>query len=409
MKIVLISQYFYPEQFSNNSIAKNMVERGHEVEVVACVPNYPQGAFFDGYSNSTRRSEIWEGVRVFRARTAARGTRTWHLALNYLTYPIMASFTLWRKTSKDADISFVSMPSPLFQAFAGVFLRRIRKVPTVYWVQDIWPESAVFTLGLKSPWIVKPLEAVCGWLYRRADLILVQSEAFPPMIERFGVPAEKIRVLANTAPDTYRVLDPADAPEQAKLVPQTGFRVMFAGNIGESQNFDMLIDAADRLKGHDISWVIIGSGRDADRAKSRIAELKLQDKFLFLGRFPEEDMPKFFTHADALIVSLKDSEIFRLTVPYKIQCYMACGKPIIACVRGEGARVVEAAEAGYAVSDISVDSLSATVLKMAKTSPAERAKLGRNARQYFEQTYAPDIIYGNLETWLREAADSKQH
>ena len=371
------------------------------------MPNYPQGVFFEGYSNTQKRMEVWESIRILRARTAARGTRAWHLALNYLTYPVTASYTLWRKGSKDADVSFVSMPSPLFQAFAGVFLKRIRKVPTVYWVQDIWPESAVFTLGLKAPWMVKTLEAICGWLYRRADLILVQSEAFPPMIERFGVPAEKIRVLSNTAPDTYSVMAPSEAPEQGKLVPASGFKIMFAGNIGESQNFDMLIDAADRLRTHDITWVIIGSGRDAARAQSRIADLGLEGKFQFLGRFPEEDMPKFFAHADALIVSLKDSAIFRLTVPYKVQCYMASGKPIIACIRGEGARVVEASGAGFAAPEISVDGICEAVLKMAGTSAAQRAVLGQNARQYFDNTYAPDIIYGNLETWLLEAARTK--
>jgi len=122
MKIAFLSQYFHPETFSNNAIAEALVARGHEVHAVPCVPNYPAGTFFPGYSNRARREETWRGVAIHRARTWPRGRSAASLALNYLVYPVTATWTAMRRVPGRPDVSFVSMPSPLLQAFAGVFL-----------------------------------------------------------------------------------------------------------------------------------------------------------------------------------------------------------------------------------------------------------------------------------------------
>ena len=405
MRIAFISQYFHPEQFSNNAIARNLVRRGHEVHVIPCVPNYPTGRFFEGYSNRHHREERWEGINIHRARTIPRGQTALSLIANFLFYPFAASWTMLRRIRERPDVSFVSMPSPLLQALAGVILRWRLGVPCVYWVQDIWPESATYTLNLRNPLIVRPLGWLCGWLYRRSDLVLVQSEAFPRMIARFGVPPERIRVLPNTAPDSYRPFAPAAASDEAKLIPQSGFRLMFAGNIGESQDFDTLIEAADRLRDReDLNWVIVGSGRDMSRVQRTIHERGLEDRFRFVGRHPEERMPYFFAHADAMLVSLKDIPIFSLTVPYKIQCYMACGKPIIASLNGEGARVIRDSQAGIAVDAGTPDKLALAIREMLDTTGQTRERYARNARGYFDRHYAADTVYGNLEAWLTEAS-----
>lgn len=408
MHIVLISQYFFPEQFSNNAIARELVKRGHAVEAVTCVPNYPAGTFFPGYSNAERREENWEGVSIHRARTVARGKSALSLLANYLVYPLAASWTMFRKLRKRPDVSFVSMPSPLLQALAGIVLKWRTGTPCVYWVQDIWPESATYTLNIRNPLIVRALNALCGWIYRQADLILVQSAGFPDMIARFGVPQDRIRVFPNTAPDTYRPVSSGDAPEQKSLVPQTGFRLMFAGNIGESQDFDTLIGAALRLKARtDLTWVIVGSGRDEERVRRKIAELDIESAFVFVGRHPEESMPYFFAHADALIVSLKDTPIFSLTVPYKVQCYLACGKPIVAALNGEGARIVREAGAGMVAPASDPEALAAAIAEMMDAGEEARQAMGRSGRAYFDAHYAASIVYGKLEAWLAEAAGRK--
>ncbi len=406
MRIVLISQYFYPEPFSNNAIARELVRRGHDVTAIPCVPNYPAGEFSEGYSNTDRREETWEGIRIFRAFTVARGRTKLRLALNYLVYPFAAAWTMWRKVKNRPDVSFVSMPSPLFQAIAGILLRWRTGTPCVYWVQDIWPESALFTLNIRNRVARSLLTALCGWIYRRADLILVQSEAFPPMITRFNVSPDKVRVFPNTAPDSYRPVNPDDAPDQAALVPKHGFRLMFAGNIGESQDFDTLIEAADRLRHReDLIWVIIGSGRDEARVRQAVATRKLEARFLFLGRRPEETMPYFFAHADALIVSLRDTPIFALTVPYKVQCYMACGKPIIASLNGEGARIINASGAGIAAPASNPQALASAIERMMDQSPEQRAAYGRASLDYFRKHYGQSIVYNLLEDSLADAAN----
>lgn len=411
MRITFISQYFFPEQFSNNEISRWLVEQGHEVDVVCCVPNYPTGTFFQGYSNRAKREEVWNGVRIHRARTVARGQSAPRLILNYLTFPVMAAITLSRRIGRKTDVSLVSMPSPLFQALTGIYQKWRYSTPLVYWVQDIWPESAVFTLKLRNPLIVQPLTWLCGWIYRQADLILVQSAAFPAMIERFGVPHGRIRVFPNTAPKSYVPLPPDLESRIAKMIPEGRFRLMFAGNIGESQDFDTYIAAAEHLRteGCDVIWVIIGSGRDQARVEQKIAQRGLGDVFHFLGRHPEGDMPAFFAHADAMLVGLKDNPIFSLTVPYKIQCYMACGRPIVASLSGEGARVVTQSRAGYVAPAETPQDLAAAISAMAEATDTARADMANSARTYFLETYAADKIYGDLERWLKEAAAPAQN
>lgn len=408
MRIALISQYFYPEQFMNNALARELVRRGHEVHAFPCVPNYPAGRFFEGYSNKKRREEEWEGVRISRAYTVPRGRTALSLIANYAIYPIAVSWTIFRRLRQRADVSFVSMPSPLFQAFAGIFLRWRTGTPCVYWVQDIWPESATYTLGLHNRFVVGLLNAICGWLYRRADIVMVQSAAFHDMITRFGVPSERIQLLPNTAPDLYRPLTPEQAPDHAGLVPQDGFRLMFAGNIGESQDFDTLVAAAALLREReDLHWVIVGSGRDGERVKRLVAENGLEERFHFLGRHPEEEMPKFFAHADAMLVSLKDIPIFALTVPYKTQSYMACGKPIIASLNGEGARIVNESGAGIAVAATQPQALANAIATMMDAGPARRQSYAASSRKYFEMNYSADKVYAALEHALASVARNR--
>lgn len=404
MNILFISQYFFPEQFSNNEIADNISKRGHEVSVYTAVPNYPSGNFFEGYSNRSKRSEQWREIFVHRVWTVPRGKSALSLLANYVTFPIAASIKVLF-TKARPDVVFVSQLSPIFMVLPAILQKWKTGCGLVYWVQDIWPESATYTFGLRNRLVVGLLNAICGWLYRRADIVMVQSEAFHAMITRFGVPPERIRFLPNTAPDSYRPLTPEQAPDRAALVPQDGFRLMFAGNIGESQDFDTLIAAAALLRERkDLHWVIIGSGRDEERVRSLVAERGLEECFHFLGRHPEGMMPEFFAHADAMLVSLKDIPIFSLTVPYKVQCYLACGKPIVASLSGEGARIVNESGAGIAVAAAQPSALADAIVTMMDATLSQRQAYAASARRYFEEHYAAGKAYAILEKTLEQAA-----
>ncbi len=409
MRIAFISQYFHPEIFSNTQIAQALVARGHEVVVFPCVPNYGRDGFYDGYSNRQRRDETWNGVEIRRVRTVARGRGRGilRMAANYLSYPVAASWRLWRESRKARfEVSFVSMPSPLFQAFAGVFLKKAFGTPCVYWVQDIWPESLTDALGLRSPLVTRPLAWVCGWLYRQADLVLVQSPAFPDMIARFGVPEERIRVLPNTTPDYFAPMPRAEAEAAAPIPERGAFTLMFTGNLGGSQDFGTLIEAARLLKDEapDLRWIVIGSGREEQPIRDAVNAAGLEERMILIGARPQTDMPACLAQADAALVSLRDTPIFARTVPYKVQCYMACGVPVLSSVSGETARLIGEARAGMAVPGESPRLLADAIRRLMAMTAEERAALERNALAYYREHFAEDIVYGNLERWLHEAA-----
>lgn len=406
LSVVFVSQYFFPEQFSVNAMVEDLVQRGHQLTVLTGVPNYGRASFFDGYSNRECRDEDWRGARVLRAWSVARGKSKLRLLLNYLTFPITGTWMAYRRFHQRPDVIFVSLLSPVFQALPAIFLSWYHRAPLVYWVQDIWPESVIHTLHLRNRFAISVLTAVCRWIFVRADMVLVQSEAFPPMVTRFGVPADRIHVLPNTAPQMYQPLDAASAPQICDLMPKAGFTLMFAGNIGESQDFDTLLDVACLLRDRKaVHWVIIGSGRDLDRVRAKVAELGLEDQFHLLGRYPEEDMPRFFSQADALIVSLRENDIFNLTVPYKIQCYMACGKPILAAISGEGARVIKQSAGGIVVRPSQPAEMAEAIRLLMDLSLDARQNMGRQARTYFDRHYKRDLVYGDLERWLLEAVN----
>lgn len=405
LRVAFISQYFYPEQFSNNAMVEELVQRGHDVEVVCCVPNYGRDEFFEGYSNKNRRIETLMGARVYRAHTIPRGHTRFQLVLNYLWFPVSGSWTIWRRIKGRPDVSFVSMPSPLLQALPAIFLRWRKGTPIIMWVQDLWPGSVLLNLEIKNKILKKLLGGICAWIHRKADLVLVQSEAFRSTIEAHGVAAEKIVYFPNTAPATFRPLQGSEARDVSRLIPDGKFVLMFAGNIGESQDFDTLLSAASILREKkELAWVIVGSGRDEPRVRQKVEQLGLTDAFVFAGRHPADDMPSFFHHADAMIVSLDDNEVFDLTVPYKIQGYMACGKPILASLNGEGARKISESGAGLVAPASSPEKLAATITSMMELSESERQKMGRLGQEYFLREWSQSVVYGRLEKALKDVA-----
>lgn len=403
LDILYLSQYFYPEQFLNNHVAQALAANGHRVEVICCVPNYPQGRFFSGYSNRHRKNENWNGVGIHRVFTIPRGTSALQLIANYLTYPLAASWRIFGLGQHRGTISFVAMPSPVFQALAGIFAKRLWKIPTVYWVQDIWPDSAIITLGIRNRFMIRILNTICGWIYRQADLVMVQSDGFHGSITRFGVPAHRIVTLPNCAPAEFAPVALSAVPARIRaLIPEHRRIIMFAGNIGESQDFDTIIDAAALLPhDSDILLIVIGNGRDAERVQRKVKDTNLSHRFLFLGRHPESDMPSFFACADALLVSLRDEPIFALTVPSKIQAYLACGKPILASLAGEGANIIQQSGAGIVVPPSTPAKLSAAMSRVASMSQDELHKMGHEARQTYEEKYSLDSVVETLTSKLK--------
>ena len=395
MKILIFSQYFWPENFRINEIANTMNSLGHDVEVVTGKPNYPEGTIFSGYSSWNVKKETWKDILIYRLPILARGKKSaFKLALNYLSYIVSGLlFAPFLLRKKKYDVIFVYGVSPIFQVIPASFLGWLKGVPVVLWVQDLWPQSAEATGYIKSGWLLKILEKFVKFSYSHTDLILVQSQAFIDPVSRL---APKIPVLyyPNSVDKNFYTPKKLDVPHIDSLT--SGFTVLFAGNVGEAQSMETIISAAKNLLAYpEIKIVIIGSGSKIDWVREEIKEKSLNNIFLE-GRFPIETMPILMRQASVLLVSLTNQPIFSLTVPNKLQAYLAVGRPIIASLNGEGARIVEEAKAGLSVRAEDDEALASAILSMFQMSDNERLQLGENGRAYFKANFDEDSLINDL-------------
>ncbi len=274
----------------------------------------------------------------------------------------------------------------------------------MFWVQDLWPESLSATGSITSPFALKMIEKLMSFLYKRCDRILVQSRSFIPEIEMRGADVKRIAYFPNYAEELYRPVPvESDAPERTRI--PKGFIVMFAGNIGSAQDFPTILRAAVMLKQFtDIQWMIIGEGRMRPWVENQVREMGLEKCVHLIGRYPLESMPYFFSLADILLVTLRKEPIFCLTVPSKVQSYMACAKPIVAAIYGEGARIIEESGAGIACAAENSEALAESILKMYEMTDAKRLQMGQKGRMYFEMNFERNRLLDILNGWMHEMA-----
>lgn len=395
MNVLVLSQYFWPESFRINALAYALKAQGHEVSVLTGKPNYPEGKFFSGYSACGVKKESWRGIPINRVPMLARGNRgAIKLVLNYLSYIISALlFAPWLLRKKKYDVIFVYAPSPIFQVIPASFLGWLKGVPVVLWVQDLWPQSAEATGYVKSAWILKLLEKLVRFTYSHTDLLLVQSEAFIEPVSKLA-PNIPVAYYPNSVEKEFYSPQVIHAPEIESL--QSGFTVLFAGNVGSAQAMETVVAAVEKLNAYpEIKVVILGGGSKSDWVTQQIVEKKLTNLYLE-GRFPVETMPTLMRQASALLVTLTKQPIFALTIPSKIQAYLAVGKPIIACLNGEGARIVTEAKAGLAVKAEDAEGLTQAIVKLYQMSEAERGQMGVNGRAYFKQHFDEEMLTAEL-------------
>ncbi|MCX5705953.1 MAG: glycosyltransferase family 4 protein [Candidatus Omnitrophica bacterium] len=284
----------------------------------------------------------------------------------------------------------------------AIVLKSIKSAKILFWVQDIWPESLSATGAVKFPLFLKLTKQLTRFIYHQCDLILVQSRAFIPSVQSFGVGVSRIIYFPNSAEEFYQPVKLDDDAEEYRAMPR-GFIVMFAGNIGAAQDFKTIISAAEILKDyHDIYWVIIGEGRMRSWVEEAVKTRNLDRTFLLFKRQSPERMPAYFSLANALLVTLCKSEIFKLTIPSKLQPYLACARPVIAALEGEGARIIEESRSGFSCRSEDPDALAKLVLKMYHTGEKERQAMGSNAKQYFEKNFEQKMLLNQLDRIMND-------
>jgi glycosyltransferase involved in cell wall biosynthesis len=405
VRLLVLSQYFHPENFRINDVVEGLVERGHAVTVYTGLPNYPGGRFFPGYGMTGPLRETYKGAALHRSPLVPRGAGGgFRLALNYLSYAAFATALAPWLVRGTFDAILVYEPSPMTIGIPARALRAMKKAPLLFWVQDLWPESLSATGAVRSRAVLGTVERLIKWIYRGCDRVLVQSEAFVPSVRAHGVPAERIAYLPNSAEAFYRKLEARQADEEGKELPP-GFRVMYAGNIGAAQDFATIVAAAERLKIHpSIQWIIVGDGRMRGWVAEQVAARGLQQCVHLLGPRPAERMPRYFAHADALLATLARQPIFAVTIPSKIQSYMACGRPIIAALEGEGGRIIREAGAGWVVPPEDPQALADAVLAASRTSRPELDEMGNRGEAFFRRHFEREMLLDRLEGELKAVA-----
>ncbi len=398
MRILVVTQYFWPENFKINSLTLELKNKGHEVTVLTGLPNYPRGSFFAGYSFWKNNNEIWNDIKIFRSKLIPRYSgNSIYLFLNYLSFVIFSSLKVIFSLNIKPDIILVYEPSPITVGIPAILAKKkYNNIPIYFWVQDLWPDSLKDTGAINNSVILSLVDKLTRYIYNNSNVILVQSEAFIDYIIKQGIPADKIKYFPN---NTEKFYDIRDVQVKYKKSFPVGLNLIFAGNIGEAQSFETLILTALKLKklNYPIYWNIFGDGRSKEHFYRKVLELKLEENFIFRGSIKSEEMPIYFACADALIVSLKKSKIFSLTIPAKIQSYLACGKPIIGSIDGEGAKIINIANAGFVSNSEDIDGLVSNIIKFFNLKESERLILGMNGRKYFEKEFATDILIDKIE------------
>jgi glycosyltransferase involved in cell wall biosynthesis len=407
MRILVVSQYFWPESFRINELVQTLVERGEEVHVLTGKPNYPEGKVFQGYRALGSLRERWKGASVYRVPLFPRGFRSGvRLFLNYLSFMVSAAtFGAWMLRRVSCDVIFVYAPSPILKALPALFIGWVKRVPVVVYVQDLWPESLEATGYVRNRFAIRMVESLVRFIYRHADLILVSSRPFFASVQRF-LPTADVVYYPNSVDASFG--DPKSGPQPDVPALRCGFTVVFAGNVGAAQAVHVITEAAGILKGHpEIRFVVLGSGSELEWMRGQIAQRGLNNLTL-AGRFPVRAMPSLLAQAGALLVTLADRQIFAATVPNKIQAYMAVGRPIIAAMNGEGARLVQEAQAGLAVPAENARALADAILEMHAMSPLEREALGRNAQMYYRQQFDHEALVTDLQAHLAHITKVKK-
>jgi glycosyltransferase involved in cell wall biosynthesis len=397
MKILIVTQYFWPENFKINDIAQALIERGHHVSVLTGKPNYPEGKFYSNYSYFNKYYEVWNNIKIYRSFMIPRGNgKGLLLFLNYISFAICSSIRLFYINDK-FDKIFVFEPSPITVGIPAVVCKFKFNAPIYFWVQDLWPESLTAAGGVKNRYILGFFSRLTKFIYSHSFKILVQSKAFIPYILKQGVSPERLIYYPNSTESFYK-MNPVN-PEFFTSFPD-GFKLIFAGNLGEAQSFDTILGAIDLLvkEGINVQLIILGNGRMREHIQNEVIGLGLSNNIHLWGSFESNMMPEFFSCADALLVTLKKNLIFSLTIPSKIQSYLACGKPIIASLDGEGARIVEDAKAGFTSNSEDVIGLKDAIKKMYLLSPNDQIVLGDNARSYFEKEFEREMLVDKLES-----------
>ena len=409
--ILVISQYFYPEQFRINDICTEWVKRGYKVTVITGIPNYSQGKYYDGYSLLKKRKETYNGIEIIRLPLIPRGNNAIMLALNYLSFVVSGFF--WKLfTHIKADYVFIFEVSPMTQALPGVWYAKKRKIPCYLYVQDLWPESVQIITGITNKKIIGAIGHMVDYVYAHCTKIFTTSNSSVKSIANRGVPIKKIEYWPQYAEDFYL---PIENIGIQVISNDDAFNIIFAGNIGNAQGLDILPKTAALLKedglNKKIRFNIVGDGRYKEALIELVNTNNVLDMFNFIPKQPATRIPELMADNDAAFLCLTDSPLFAMTIPAKLQSYMACGIPIIASADGETEQIIIEADAGVCSPASDAQKLAEMIVELSSKSHEQLNQLGLNARNYYDKNFNKKELLNKMDRYFGNSSilEEKQY
>lgn len=395
--ILVISQYFYPENFRINDMATEWVRRGYKVTVLTGIPNYPMGRFFGGYGYTKKRRETWNGIDIIRIPLIPRGNSSFGMMANYGSFVVSGFFKNMLSNIK-ADYVFTFEVSPMTQALIGCWYAKKHHVPHYLYVQDLWPENVITVTGITNRTVIGAIDKMVDYIYRNTDEIFATSPSFVDAIcnRKVKVDRNKVHYWPQYAEEFYKPIEKANVPE---IPEDESFKIAFTGNIGTAQGLDILPKTAELLKNENIKFVIVGDGRYQEEFENEIRNRSVQNKFIMVPRQPAERIPELLSACDVAFLSFKDDPLWTKTIPAKLQSYMACGMPVIASAEGETRRIIEEAECGVCSAIGDAEKLSESIKKMMNVN-LEIMRI--RSREYYEKNFDKKRLMNQIEDYFKD-------
>lgn len=392
MKLLVITQYFYPETFRVNALCTELVKRGHDVTVLTGFPQYPQGRIYSGYGFHKEYERVWNGIKVIRLRVLPRGRTPLGLLLNCWSF--VHEGKKWvRSCTEHYDAVYVFEVSPVTVGLPAAAYKKKFGAQLFFNVQDLWPENVEVVLGVKNRLVIGVINRIVNHIYEASDKILCASRSFVENIAARGVAREKLVFWPQFCeePDLSCLRRPG-------CYDKSFFNIVFAGNLGTAQGLDMLIDAASFLKDAPVRWYLVGDGRAKEHLRRRVTECGLQDNVLFMGKVTEAEANCYVHYADCAYLSFQDNAVFDMTIPAKLQTYLACGTPVLAAAGGESRDIIMENHCGVVCGRDGRD--IAQSVRWMLSSRQILHTMGTNARACYEERFTPKRLLDELEALL---------
>ncbi len=408
MRVLLLTQWFDPEPtFKGLVFARELVRQGFDVEVVTGFPNYPGGKLYPGYKMKLLQQEVIEGVQISRVPLyPSHDQSAVGRMVNYISFAA-AALIYGVFGAKRPDVIYAYHP-PLTVGIAASLIRLFRRVPVVYDIQDMWPDTLRATGMVSNPRILGIVGVMCGMVYSLVDHIVVLSPGFKKLLVERGVPEQKVDVIYNWCDEASMVNPAGELPQD---FPGTdSFTIVFAGNMGKAQALDAVLDAAEIVqnKTERICFVFIGGGVEVDRLKE-VAKHKALRNVQFLQAIPMAEIGAVLGKADALLVHLRKDPLFTITIPSKTQAYMAVGKPILMAVDGDAADLVNIAGCGVLAESENPGAIAEAALRLYAMSSSEREAMGMRSREYYQKHLSLTVGVGRFGELFKRCCGSAQY